>query len=281
MSEDEYETILCKRDYDREQKLVDERFNAESAFWRDAYRRRDVFGLTLRMRQHITLDYVEELSLPKSARTLEIGCGAGFMAVALARRGFAVEAVDHAPVMVELTQRHAKQKGLDDRINTTIEDVHKLTFEDCSFDLIIALGVIAWLHDLKKALVEISRVLIPGGHFVLSLDNPYRAWIDPPLLLQGIVKHELERDGLRNPLNGAHAHFYSIKEFKQYLHDADLTVTKNTNIGFGPFTLFNHSIFSDRIGIKIHQKLQQCADSGYPVLRMLGSQYVVLAVKRK
>jgi ubiquinone/menaquinone biosynthesis C-methylase UbiE len=230
------------------------------------------------------LNYVDELSLPKTARVLEIGCGAGFIAIALARRGFTVEAVDHVPAMIELTQRHARQRGMDNRIHTAIEDVHELTFEDRSFDLIVALGVITWLHDLRKALVEITRVLTPGGYFVPSMDKAHTL-LDPLLIptFESIlerVKHELERDGLRNPRNVARPHMYSIKEFNQYLREVNLTNIKSTNMGFGPFRILNHNVFSDRMGVKIHQKLQQYADSGFPILRSTGSQYIVLARKK-
>jgi len=281
MNENGHATVLDKDGYHHKQKQVDERFNAESTFWRDAYQRTDLYGIFIQQRQAIALNYVGELSLPKTARVLEIGCGAGFMAIALAQNGFIVKAVDHASAMIELTQRHAKQKGLDNRIHASIEDAHELTFEDCSFDLIVALGVIAWLHDLRKGLVEIARVLKPGGYFVLSMENPHRWWVDPPLLLQGTMKHVLERAGLRSPSARARAHFYSIKELDQNLSEVDLILIKNTSISFGPFTLFDHSIFSDHISVKIHQKLQQYANSGCPFLRIAGAQYILLAAKRK
>lgn len=281
MSNDVHDTILGKTGYHKEQKLVDERFNAESAFWSEAYRRTDVFGINIRRRQAVALSYVEGLSLPKTARVLEIGCGAGFMTVALAQRGFMVDAVDHSSAMIELTQSHAKQKGMDERIHAAIEDAQELPFDDCSFDLIVSLGVIAWLPDLRKALTEIARVLMPGGYFVLSISNPYGGWTDPPLFLQGILKRNFERTGLRNPPNVPHARYYSIKQLNKYLSEAELILTRNTNAGFRPFTVFNHSIFSNRAETKIHHKLQLYVDRGYPFLGVLGSQYIVLAVKRK
>ena len=45
------------------------------------------------------------------------------MTIALAQRGFMVDAVDHSSAMIELTQSHAKQKGVDKRIHAAIEDV--------------------------------------------------------------------------------------------------------------------------------------------------------------
>jgi len=268
-----------------EQKLVDERFHAESAYWRDVYQRKDIFGLIYQKRKATALKYVEELSLSKNARVLEIGCGAGFMSVALARNGFLVEAVDHAPAMIDLTRQHASQAGLDSRIHTAIEDVHKLSFEDRSFDLIVALGVIPWLHYLEKALFEIVRVLVPSGYAVLNMYSRYRtnAWVDLPAILRGGVEGILERAGLRNPPppDVARGRSYSIKEFNHYLDEASLTNLKDTSIGFGPFKLFSHNILSDLVGIKIHQKLQKYADNEYPILRLSGSQYMVVAAKRK
>ena len=139
MSNDEHATVLGKTVNHQEQKLVDERFNAESLFWTEAYWRTDVFGVNIRRRQAVALRYVEGLSLPKNARVLDGGCGAGFMAIALAQRGFMVDAIDHASAMIELTQSHAKQKGMDNRIRAAVEDVQELPFDDCSFELIVSL----------------------------------------------------------------------------------------------------------------------------------------------
>ena len=122
---------------------------------------------------------------------------------------------------------------------------------------------------------------MPGGYFVLSLSNPYGGWTDPSLFLQGILKRNFERTGLRNPPNFAHARYYSIKQFNKYLYEIDLILKKNTNTGFRPFKVFNHSIFSDRTDAKIHHKLNLYVDRGYPIMGLLGSQYIVLAVKRK
>jgi 2-polyprenyl-3-methyl-5-hydroxy-6-metoxy-1,4-benzoquinol methylase len=268
-------------DDEPEQKFVDEHFNAESTFWRDVYRRKDVLGSIYRLRQVVALGYVNELGLAKTARVLEIGCGAGLVAVAVARKGFTVEAVDHAHAMIELTQRHARQAGLASRIHTAIEDVHELTFEDCSFDLIVALGVVAWLHDLRRGLAEIARVLTPGGYVVLSVNNRYQmpVLLDVASVLRWRVQG-LERTGLHDSQRVARLHSYSIKEFNLRLREVNLTRTRITSIGFGPFKMLGHNIFSDRTGVKIHQRLQRYADGNFPILRSTGVEYIVLARKR-
>lgn len=267
-------TIVGKTDYNQEQKLVDEVFDASSTFWRDTYQGKDAYGINVQQRQAAALSYVDGLSLPKPARVLEIGCGAGFMAIALARRGFAVEAVDHSPAMIKLTRSHARQTGMDNRVHATIEDVHGLTFEDESFDLIVAMGVMHWLHDLRKALLETTRVLTHGGYVVLNIPRSH-AILNPLSLpafesiLEG-VKREFVKPATR-------PHTYLPKEFNRYLSAVNLMIIKSTTVGFGPIRILNHELFS-----KIQQRLQQYVGSGSrnPVLRSVGSQYIVLAKKK-
>jgi ubiquinone/menaquinone biosynthesis C-methylase UbiE len=264
--------------YRDEQRRVDEHFNAESSFWREIYRKNDLRAHILRQRQAIALNYIDGLSFPKTARVLEIGCGAGVMTVSLARRGFTVNAVDHAIGMIEQTRRFAKQSGFENQIYTTIEDAHEFTFNDNTFDLVIAVGVIHWLHNLRKALVEITRVLKPEGIAVLSVDTRWGSRLDFPMLLRGILKSQLRKVGFLNPLQlqNTSPTFYSAKQFNQYLYEVNLMRIKNTTMGFLPITLFNRQIVSDKNGFKIHYKLQKFADCGYPVLRSWGAIYIVL-----
>lgn len=275
-----------EKGYCQEEKLVYNHFNASSTFWTDVYQQNDVLGIIFRRRQAVALNYVNELSLPKTSRVLEIGCGAGFFAIALARKGYTVLAVDRVPAMIKLTQKHARQKGVESRIHTAVEDTYKLTFENESVDLVVALGVVIWLHDLKKALAEMARVLTPSGHIVLSMNNRYSAhMLFDPLstpafgMIRKKVRHALKRIGLLRTRDIAHIHTYSIKEFNQYLNDANLTNVKYTSIGFGPFTIFGHNIFCDKLGAKIQTKLQQYAENDFPILRSIGSQYVILGRK--
>jgi len=208
------------------------------------------------------------------------------MAVALAEKGFTVAAIDSVPAMTKLTHAHARQAGMDNRIHETIGDAHELAFQDQTFDLIVALGVASWLPNLRKALVEIARVLIPGGYVVLSMHNRYclDRLLDPLLTpafepIRKRVKHGLERVGLYNPGKRAEQHYYSTKEFNAHLREANLTNIRNTNIGFGPFTFLQHRILPDRIGLRIHQKLQQHANSEFPFLRSTGVIHIALARK--
>jgi ubiquinone/menaquinone biosynthesis C-methylase UbiE len=275
---------LNKTGSNREQKLVDEYFDAQSGFWWDTYQQRNALGFINRQRQTAALRYVDELSLPKGSRVLEIGCGAGFLAIALAQRGFTVEAVDHASAMVELTRRHVKQVGMNDRVHASVEDVHELSFEDQSFDLVVSLGVINWLYDLRKALVEITRVLKTGGYAILNSARAH-ALLNPMAIpaFESVlerVKRRLENPVLQGQRNVAPSHMYLPKELNRYLSEMNLTIIKSTNVGFGPFRILNHDLLSHEVELRIQQKLQQYADRGYPIVRSAGGQHIVFTRKR-
>jgi ubiquinone/menaquinone biosynthesis C-methylase UbiE len=276
---------------DRQQKLVDELFDTHVTYWEDTYKGEDIEGIIYQRRQAVALNYIDGLQLQRTARVLEVGCGAGLMSTALAKRGFLVEAIDHAQAMVELTQKRTREKCMENRINAHIGDIHELSLKEQSFNLVVALGVIPWLHDFRKALAEIARVLSTEGYVVLSMDNDLRATtlLDPltfPIIARGrfFVRRKLERSGLlssRNSWNNSPPYSrHSIRNFNKNLNDAGLTILKSRSEGFGPFTIFNHRLFSDTVGIKIQEKLQQYADSGYPIIRSTGSQYIALATKR-
>jgi len=275
----------------RQQKLVDDLFDNQAMYWSDTYKKKDIFGIIYQRRQATALNYIDELLLPKTARVLEIGCGAGFMTAALAKRGFVIEAIDHTQAMVDLTKEHARQKGILNLISVCTGDIHELSYEDQTFDLIIALGVVPWLYDVKKALTEIIRVIKPGGHVVLTMDNALRTTIlfdpktTPPVaLIRLILKRRLERVGLLSSSNRwANAPPYrqhSPKEFNKSLCEAGLTILKSASVGFGPFTFLGHNVFSESIGMKINDRLQMYADNRYPILRSTGSQYIILAEKK-
>ena len=281
-----------KAQNDRQQKLVDELFDTQATYWRDTYKKKDIAGIIYQRRQAVALSYIDGLSLPRTAHVLEIGCGAGFMTAALAKRGFFIEGIDHAQAMVDLTNEHARQTGLLDKIRACTGDIHELSYKDQTFDLIIALGVIPWLHDFKKALTEIIRVTKPGGFIVLTIDNALRATtlLDPKTFppiaqVRWLIKSKLERAGLLsswNPWTNAPPYSqYTPKAFNNNLCEAGLNVVKSASVGFGPFTFFGYRLFSDRVGIRINQKLQEYADSGYLFFRSTGSQYIVLATRTR
>src|SRR5205085_3184765 len=120
--------------------------------------------------------------ISKDAFVLEVGCGAGLTAVKLAER-YIVEAVDTVQEMLDLTRERAAIARVDDRLTTRRGDANELSYTDGAFDLVLAIGVLPWVHDNASALREFARVLRPGGHLIVNIDNKWALHriIDPQL----------------------------------------------------------------------------------------------------
>ncbi len=94
-------------------------------------------------------------------RVLDVGCGTGHLAAAVADRVKAceVDAIDIAPVYVEHAQRHHPQPNL----RFAVGDACALRFADGSFDRVLSLLVLHFVPDASRAIAEMRRVAKPGA----------------------------------------------------------------------------------------------------------------------
>jgi ubiquinone/menaquinone biosynthesis C-methylase UbiE len=143
-------------------------------YWRNLYQANGVFEVIYQQRRTIVLDLVDGLGLASRSHILEIVCGAGLTTIALAQRGYTVQAVDAVDRMLVLTRQAAAETGVADRVMTSLGDAHALAFPDGAFSLVIGMGVAPWLHSLNTAIREFARVLRPGGYLILTADNRWR-----------------------------------------------------------------------------------------------------------
>src|SRR5260221_13254232 len=155
----------------RQQEKVGAYFQSMSSYWTDIYASGSVQGKVYRERQAAALAWIDSLALVPGSKVLEIGCGAGFLSVALAQRGLRVHAIDPAEAMVELARRHAVEAGTAELLSVDLGDICALAFEDGCFDLVIAIGVMAYLKRPELAIQEMARVIRPGGHVILTAGN--------------------------------------------------------------------------------------------------------------
>jgi len=266
---------------------TDSPFETQAAFWDAVYREDDVFSAIHHRRHAVALGWIERLALPPEASVLDLGCGAGVMTVALARKGFSVVAVDSAGAMIELTRRHAAEAGVEDRVVTRLGDLYTVELDQETFSLVTALGLIPWLHSTRPALQRVAQVLRPGGWAVVNCDIRARLhyFLDPlynPFLepLRRGAKHVLQRLGLRRTAGDQMTpHMHGRREFDRLLGSAGLAKIDSYAFGFGPFSFFRRNVLPNRLGIVVDQQLQRLADRGIPGIRSVAAQYVVLARK--
>ncbi|WP_182481283.1 class I SAM-dependent methyltransferase [Nocardioides immobilis] len=101
---------------------------------------------------------------PAGARVLDIPCGGGVALRGLKpAQGVEYVAADIAQTMLDRTMRAAERRGVADQVEPRIADVGDLPFDDASFDLVVSFTGLHCFPDPARAVIEMVRVLKPGG----------------------------------------------------------------------------------------------------------------------
>ncbi len=106
--------------------------------------------------------YMENLSLPKGARALELGSGTGHVTRDLLELAGAATAhgIEPSPVMVARAQ---KSFGDDDRLSFDIGDAKNTGFESETFDLVLMHTLLCHVPGPEDVVQEAFRLLKPGS----------------------------------------------------------------------------------------------------------------------
>jgi ubiquinone/menaquinone biosynthesis C-methylase UbiE len=262
------------------QEHVNAHFDATASYWDGVYRGDSLQGVIYKQRQAAVLECVGAVEMPENAAVLEIGCGAGHLTVALAGRGLRVEAVDASQAMVEATAERARESGFEQQIGTGLADVHALPFESSRFDLVVAVGVIPWLHSPEEAIREMARVLRPGGQLILTADNRARlsSFTDPRAML-ALSPLKRAQVALRARRGLASSRLDFPRRVDRFLLAGGLRPVARRTVGFGPLSFLGRAILRDPAAIRLNSRFQELADRGAPGLRWTGWHYVARAVK--
>ena len=263
-------------------------FEDQAEHWAAIYRSGDVHSVVHQVRRQTALAWVHDLALPRDSAVLELGCGTGGAAVALAAEGLRVRATDVADAMLAATSERVRKAGVEDRVTVGRADAHHLEFSDASFDLVFGLGVLPWLEFPGIAIAEISRVVRPGGWVLVNTSNDHRlpVLLDPrttPLLrpVRATIKEALVRTGSwparAVPMTSS---LVSNRAVDRLFDWNGLEIVRSTTVGFGPFTFFLRPVLRPRTSLRVHRVLQRLADRRVPVLRSTGAHYLVLARRR-
>lgn len=110
-------------------------------------------------------------------RVLELGCGAGGNAVAIAREGARVIAVD--PSNARLTRARSAAEMAEVRLEFHHSDLADLAFVRAdSIDSALAVYSLSSVGDLSRVFRQLHRVLRPEAPLVISMPHPLSLMVD-------------------------------------------------------------------------------------------------------
>lgn len=121
-------------------------------------------------------DTVAALRITAGQRVLELGCGPGYFTTEAASGAAAagqVVCVDLQPGMIDELRRRLIGPAASS-VRPLVADAMHLPFADASFDRAFLVAVLGEVPDQGRALVELRRVLRPGGtvSFCETLTDP-------------------------------------------------------------------------------------------------------------
>jgi ubiquinone/menaquinone biosynthesis C-methylase UbiE len=113
----------------------------------------------------------------KGKRIIDLGCGGGQNAVALAKMGAEVTGVDFSREQIKRAESLAAAQKVSIRFQQA--DISAIPFiDDQSFDIAISACAISFLERIDLVFTEANRVLNSGGRFILSDMNPLQYLLD-------------------------------------------------------------------------------------------------------
>ncbi|RUL88477.1 class I SAM-dependent methyltransferase [Tautonia sociabilis] len=162
---------------------------------------------------------------------IDLGCGAGRLAISFASRGFRVTAVDLSAPMLRQVGRASQAEGLAIfRVRANLCRLEGLP--DSRFDAAIlmysTLGMISGREQRRRALASAARVLRPGGVLALHAHNLWlhladpqgRRWLLGELGRRAIGRPPSDRRMTYRGIPGLAVHAFSWRELRSDLRSA-------------------------------------------------------------
>ena len=117
--------------------------------------------------------FVEFVGVRNGEKVLDVGCGTGSLSATLARVTGAskIVGVDPSKGFID----YARTQIADPPVTFEVGDAQDLPYPDASFDRCMALLVVDWLPDARKAAIEMHRVTKPAGVVATTMWDRSRA----------------------------------------------------------------------------------------------------------
>jgi 2-polyprenyl-6-hydroxyphenyl methylase/3-demethylubiquinone-9 3-methyltransferase len=177
----------------------------------------------------IRLQYVERAG-PLAGRTvLDVGCGGGLLAEAMARKGAVVTGIDLADDLLQVARLHALEAGVEVDYRLTSAESHAAGHAD-AYDIATCMEMLEHVPDPTAVIAALARSVRPGGHvFISTLNRTLKSYA------MAVIGAEYV---LRLLPTGTHTYekFIRPSELRQWGRSAGLSVIDIAGLDYDPFS---------------------------------------------
>ena len=162
-------------------------------------------------------------------RVLDIGCGGGLLAEAMAHHGAEVTAIDKAEASLGVARLHLLESGLQiDYRNSTAEELAQQ--QPGEFDVVTCLEMLEHVPDPASTVAACKALVRPGGLIFFSTINR-----NPKSYLFAIIGAEYIL-GLLPRGTHDYARFIRPSELAAWCRQSELDLRDQIGMGYNPFT---------------------------------------------
>jgi SAM-dependent methyltransferase len=141
------------------------------------------------------MEFLPFLAVKNGERVLDVGCGAGQLALPVARAGGVVTGVDIATNTIDAARRRAAEAMLDVRFEEG--DAEALAFADGSFDVVFSFIGAMFAPRPERVAAEFVRTCRPGGRIVMGNWTP-AGFVGQ--MFRAVAKHVPPPPGMPSPV---------------------------------------------------------------------------------
>lgn len=175
----------------------------------------------------LRLGYIDAVASLAGKRALDVGCGGGILAEAMAQSGAEVTGIDLGEKALKVAKLHQLESGV--RVDYQAVAVEQLAqVQPASFDVVTCMEMLEHVPDPASVVAACAALVKPGGHVFLSTINR-----NPKAWLFAVVGAEYV---LRLLPQGTHeyARFIKPSELSAWCRSTDLVVEGMRGLSYNP-----------------------------------------------
>ena len=177
----------------------------------------------------LRLDWIAQHARLEGAAVLDVGCGGGILAEAMAQRGAKVTGIDLSEKALKVAQLHL----LESRLEVRYEDVSAETYAAThagEFDVVTCMELLEHVPEPAAMVAACARLVRPGGQVFFSTINR-----NPKSYLFAVIGAEYV---LRLLPKGTHDYLRFIKpsELSRWSREAGLRADELIGMSYNPIT---------------------------------------------